>query len=64
MTQHLSEDVLAKAGGTDLTADQIIVGGDVTGRDKIIQIKAEAGATVIVGETGVTAPPSSARADE
>ena len=38
--------------GADLNADQISVGGDVTGRDKIIQIKAEAGATVYIGQTG------------
>ena len=41
-----------RAGGADLNADQISVGGDVTGRDKIIQIHAAAGATVIVGESG------------
>jgi hypothetical protein len=40
------------SGGADLTADQINVGGDVTGRDKIIQIKAEAGATVYIGQGG------------
>ncbi len=28
------------------------MGGDVTGRDKIIQIKAEAGATVYIGQPG------------
>jgi hypothetical protein len=53
-----------RSGGTDLNADQISVGGDVTGRDKIIQIKAEAGATVIVGQTGVTVQPSSSSLDE
>jgi hypothetical protein len=41
-----------RPGGTDLNADQINVGGDITGRDKIIQIKAEAGATVYVGQPG------------
>jgi hypothetical protein len=41
-----------RSGGADLNAEQISVGGDVTGRDKIIQIKAEAGATVYIGQTG------------
>jgi hypothetical protein len=41
-----------RSGGADLDAGQINVGGDVTGRDKIIQIKAEAGATVYIGQTG------------
>ena len=40
-----------RAGGADLTADQINVGGDIAGRDKIISIHAEAGATVYVGST-------------
>jgi hypothetical protein len=53
-----------RSGGADLDAEQINVGGDVTGRDKIIQIKAEAGATVIVGQTGVTVQPSSSSPDE
>ena len=53
-----------RSGGADLSADQITVGGDVTGRDKIIQIKAEAGATVIVGQTGVTVQPNSSSLDE
>ncbi len=53
-----------RTGGADLNADQITVGGDVTGRDKIIQIKAEAGATVIVGQAGVTVQPSSSSPDE
>jgi hypothetical protein len=41
-----------RSGGADLDAGQINVGGDVTGRDKIIQIKAEAGATVYIGQPG------------
>jgi hypothetical protein len=41
-----------RSGGADLNADQISVGGDVTGRDKVIQIHAEAGATVYIGQTG------------
>jgi hypothetical protein len=41
-----------RSGGVDLNADQINVGGDVAGRDKIIQIHAEAGATVYVGQIG------------
>ena len=53
-----------RSDGADLNADQVTVGGDVTGRDKIIQIKAEAGATVIVGQTGVTVQPSSSSLDE
>jgi hypothetical protein len=52
-----------RAGGADLNADQINVGGDVTGRDKIIQIHAEAGATVIVGQTGITGQPTSPSPD-
>jgi hypothetical protein len=43
-----------RTGGADLNAEQISVGGDVTGRDKIIQIKAEAGATLYIGQTGST----------
>ncbi len=53
-----------RSGGADLNAGQISVGGDVTGRDKIIQIKAEAGATVIVGQPGVTVQPNSTSHDE
>jgi hypothetical protein len=41
-----------RSGGADLAAEQINVGGDVTGRDKIIQIHAEAGATVYLGQPG------------
>jgi len=41
-----------QSGGANLDAGQINVGGDVTGRDKIIQIKAEAGATVYIGQPG------------
>jgi hypothetical protein len=43
-----------RSGGTDLNADQVNVGGDVTGRDKIIQIHAEAGATVYIGQASST----------
>ena len=53
-----------RSGGADLTADQISVGGDVTGRDKIIQIHAEAGATIIVGQTGATVQPNNIAPDE
>ena len=53
-----------RSGGADLNAEQISVGGDVTGRDKIIQIKAEAGATVIVGQPGVTVQTSGTSPDE
>jgi hypothetical protein len=53
-----------RSGGADFNAEQINVGGDVTGRDKIIQIKAEAGATVILGQPGVTAQPGSVTPDE
>ena len=49
-----------RSGGADLDAGQINVGGDVTGRDKIIQIKAEAGATVYIGQPG----PASVKADD
>ncbi len=59
-----SMTTVSRSGGADLSADQINVGGDVTGRDKIIQIKAEAGATVIVGQTGVTVQPNDTSADE
>ena len=44
-----------RSGGANLNADQISVGGDIAGRDKIIQIHAEAGATVYLG--GVAVPP-------
>ena len=47
-----STTTINRSGGTDLNAEQINVGGDVTGRDKIIQIHAEAGATVYVGQAG------------
>jgi hypothetical protein len=46
--------MVERSGGADLNADQINVGGDVTGRDKIIQIRAEAGATVYIGQAGST----------
>ena len=59
-----STATINRSGGADLSAEQISVGGDVTGRDKIIQIKAEAGATVIVGQSAVTVQPSSASPDE
>ena len=49
-----------RSGGADLDAGQINVGGDVTGRDKIIQIKAEAGATVYIGQPG----PASVKTDD
>jgi hypothetical protein len=50
--QALSDSsMINRSGGADLNADQINVGGDVTGRDKIIQIHAEAGATVYIGQT-------------
>ena len=55
-----STTTINRSGGADLNADQINVGGDVTGRDKIIQIKAEAGATVYIGQTG----PASAQMDD
>lgn len=53
-----------RSGGADLNAEQINVGGDVTGRDKIIQIRAEAGATIIVGQTGATVQPNNIAPDE
>jgi hypothetical protein len=45
-----------QSGGADLNADQINVGGDIVGRDKIMQagghiIIAQEGATVIVGQS-------------
>jgi len=52
--------MINRAGGADLNADQISVGGDVTGRDKIIQIHAEAGAAVYFGQTG----PASVKIDD
>ena len=55
-----STTTINRSGGADLNADQINVGGDVTGRDKIIQIKAEAGATVYIGQTG----PASVQMDD
>lgn len=53
-----------RSGGADLNAEQINVGGDVTGRDKIIQIRAEAGATIIVGQAGPTVQPNNIAPDE
>jgi hypothetical protein len=53
-----------RSGGADLSADQVNVGGDVTGRDKIIQIHAEAGATVIVGQSGISGQPSGTPPDQ
>ena len=41
-----------RSGGADLNAEQMNVSGDVTGRDKIVQIHAEAGANVYIGQTG------------
>ena len=58
-----STTTINRSGGADLNADLIDVGGDVTGRDKIIQIKAEAGATVIVGQAGATVQPNSTSPD-
>ncbi len=51
MPVSASSAIANRAGGADLSADQINVGGDVTGRDKIISIHAEAGATVYIGPT-------------
>ena len=59
-----SAATINRSGGADLNADQIDVSGDVTGRDKIIQIRAEAGATVIVGQAGVTAQSNTISPDE
>ena len=59
-----STPAINRSGGADLNADQITIGGDITGRDKIIQIHAEAGATVYVGQTGVTVQPDSTSSDE
>ena len=59
-----SAATINRSGGADLNADQIDVSGDVTGRDKIIQIRAEAGATVIVGQAGVTAQSNAISPDE
>lgn len=58
--QALSDSsMINRSGGADLNADQINVGGDVTGRDKIISIHAEAGATVYIGQTNAaSAKPS------
>ena len=52
-----------RAGGADLNAEQINVDGDVTGRDKIIQIHAEAGATVYIGQAGSASTPIVNEAD-
>jgi hypothetical protein len=48
-------NITNQSGGADLNADQITVGGDVVGRDKIMQagghiIIAKEGATVIIGD--------------
>jgi hypothetical protein len=50
----LNTTAASRSGGADLNADQISVSGDVTGRDKIISVRAEAGATVYIGQTGST----------
>ncbi len=53
----ISSTPQVRSGGVDLNADQSSVGGDVTGRDKmIISIQAEPGATVIVGQSDRPAP--------
>ncbi len=54
----LNNAAVSRSGGADLTADQISVSGDVTGRDKIISVHAEAGATVYIGQAGSTAAKS------
>jgi hypothetical protein len=46
-----------RSGGADLDADEINVHGDMIGRDKVIQIHAEAGATVYIGQAGPTVTP-------
>ena len=51
----LNTAAATRSGGADLTADQISVSGDVTGRDKIISVHAQAGATVYIGQPGSTA---------
>jgi hypothetical protein len=53
--ERAGDSVINQSGGADLNAEQISIGGDITGRDKIIQIHAEAGATVYLG--GVAVPP-------
>jgi hypothetical protein len=53
--ERAGNNVINQSGGAELNAEQITVGGDIAGRDKIIQIHAEAGATVYFG--GVAVPP-------
>lgn len=53
-----SSSMSSRSGGTDLTADEINVGGDVVGRDKIMSagghiIIAKEGATVIIGDAEI-----------
>jgi hypothetical protein len=52
----LGASVTNQSGGAELNAEQISVGGDITGRDKIIQIHAEAGATIYFGASAAPLP--------
>jgi len=54
-----------RSGGADLDGNHITVGGDVVGRDKIISIHAETGATVIIGpSTSVPAPTNTSSSED
>ena len=56
-----SQSISSRSGGVSIDGDQTHVGGDVTGRDKIVSagghiIHAEAGATVIIGDKPAALP--------
>jgi hypothetical protein len=58
--------VVNQSGGVSLEANNVTVGQDVVGRDKIINFHVEAGATVIVDQAGgaIWQPDIAARLDE
>jgi hypothetical protein len=62
-TGNLAPSTEVRSGGANLDGNQVTVGGDVAGRDKIISIHAEPGATVIVGPHTLT-PTNTASSEE
>jgi hypothetical protein len=47
---NLTNPATSVSGGVDVKAEQVSVGQDVVGRDKIVTVHAEPGATVIIGQ--------------
>ncbi len=62
LAEHIPPLKEVRSGGATLDGNQVTVGGDVVGRDKIISIHAEPGATVIVGPQ--TLAPTSTASNE